>query len=428
MKAEFEARAQAFDPREYWKGHKWNIQVIQAKGKERTEKAGEQVKRLKPVKASKAEAEDDDMVGVAEQPTNSVSMEAAKPIRQADDDTTMLSNAETASATNTPPSSPSASPLAKHKDKAKASTTTQSKGPPQNYYEGDPSAKQLSESVADFLTRLPPSTTTILTAPWLWICNPYPSPRPSVTEDIPTFKQLGLTRLETFLELREDVEASNPSKTAGVITRMMESDRDNLKSDLISLAKQHGVTNGKWMLFPSESNVDIVWGVVCNAVWEGKLGNVAKVATGKDVDTEDVTLQAFHDGESGVARRTSDSRDSGARLICVYTPDFSNEADVRRVIKSLKDLGLLQTDGNAYGGENTATIYYKADAYTYLDILNGNEYKIKASMYCSKDLFPEWYPSGSAAASRGGRSGGRSRAGARGRGSGFTGVGRRLGS
>jgi hypothetical protein len=423
MKVEYEVRAQAFDPREYWKGHKWNVQVIQAKGRKRAEKAGK-----------KAKAKDDDMVDVAEKSTNDISMKASKAAAKVDDDTSVLSDTETASVTDTPPSSPSTSLLAKDKGKAKASAASAPKGPPQNYYEGVASAKQLSETVADFLTRLPPSTTTILTAPWLWICNPYPPICPSATEDIATFKQLGLTRLETFLKLREDIEASNPTRTAGVITRMMKSDRDDLESDLIGLAKRHGVTNGKWMLFPTESNVNIVWGLVCNAVWEGKLGNVAKVATGKDTDTEEATSFRSQDGEGGVARRTSDSRDSGARLICVYTPDFSDEVDVRRILKSLKDMGLLQTDGNAYGGRNAATIYYKADAYTYLDILNGNEYKIKASLYCSKDLFPEWYPAGSGGSSTSGRGGamGKGRGGGRGamgggRG-GFTGVGRRLGT
>jgi len=31
-------------------------------------------------------------------------------------------------------------------------------------------------------------------------------------------------------------------------------------------------------------------------------------------------------------------------------------------------------------------IYYKADAYTYLDIKGQNEWRLKASMYSSRDL------------------------------------------
>lgn len=90
---------------------------------------------------------------------------------------------------------------------------------------------------------------------------------------------------------------------------------------------------------------------------EGRLGDTAKIAT---ADPE--------------ARRDN------SRLICIYTKNFSDLADVRRVLMELVELGLapLTTSDGA--------IYYKADVYTYLGIDASNQYGLKASLYSSKDL------------------------------------------
>ena len=42
-----------------------------------------------------------------------------------------------------------------------------------NPYEGVPYAWQLTETVDQFLERLPPETTTSDQVPWIFICNPY---------------------------------------------------------------------------------------------------------------------------------------------------------------------------------------------------------------------------------------------------------------
>jgi hypothetical protein len=53
--------------------------------------------------------------------------------------------------------------------------------------------------------------------------------------------------------------------------------------------------------------------------------------------------------------------------------------DVRRVLQGLVDLDLV-------GPDNPRGIYYKCDAYTYLDINSGNEYGLPASLYSSREL------------------------------------------
>ena len=64
-----------------------------------------------------------------------------------------------------------------------------------------------------------------------------------------------------------------------------------------------------------------------------------------------------------------------------------------RVVKELKRLNLISEKG----------IYYKCDAYTYLEINSGNEYKLKASMYSSKDLLKEGFQAPKTSSKRAGR-------------------------
>lgn len=71
---------------------------------------------------------------------------------------------------------------------------------------------------------------------------------------------------------------------------------------------------------------------------------------------------------------------SNDRLICIYTEDFTDVVDVRKQLETMADLHLVQRQGGR-------PIYYKADAYTYLDIYSDNPYGLKASQYSSKDIF-----------------------------------------
>lgn len=116
------------------------------------------------------------------------------------------------------------------------------------------------------------------------------------------------------------------------------------------------------MLFPTEDDVTQTWRTVCEAMIENKLGEQAKVAI-----------------EDHSRRLSSpDAPFTPNRLICIYTYDFSDLEDVRRVLDELVDLGLVSREGRG--------IYYKCDAYTYLGIESNNPYKLKASLYSSSDL------------------------------------------
>lgn len=116
------------------------------------------------------------------------------------------------------------------------------------------------------------------------------------------------------------------------------------------------------MLFPPTSQVNSVWQKVCEGVDSNLLGTSAKVST------------------------TSDG-DRGERLICVYTKDFTDMADVRRVLLGLVQLGLVSAD-------MPRGIMYKCDAYTWLEIYRQNEYGLRPSIYSSREMLSEGWGRG----------------------------------
>lgn len=105
--------------------------------------------------------------------------------------------------------------------------------------------------------------------------------------------------------------------------------RHTLQQDLLAAAKFARCTSGKWMLFPAPADVDRVWGLVATGTARGELGIAAKVAT---------------DGGEGEGK---------PRLVCVYTGDFSEAGDVRRVVEGLVGMGLVDRSGTGKG------VYYK---------------------------------------------------------------------
>ena len=81
------------------------------------------------------------------------------------------------------------------------------------------------------------------------------------------------------------------------------------------------------MIFCPSEEVNAIWAVVAKATANNELGIAAKVAL-----------------DDGSDRRKE-------RLMCIYTKDFSDLEDVRRVITKMRDLGLVETRGRG--------IYYK---------------------------------------------------------------------
>ncbi|KAI4202545.1 MAG: hypothetical protein LQ350_002488 [Teloschistes chrysophthalmus] len=238
--------------------------------------------------------------------------------------------------------------------KSRATVEATSTKPLYNPYEGRICGRQLTESVEDFLQRLPPLTTRVsLEYPWLFVANPRAGSRPT-DRDEAGFTPAAEALLQEFIEKREAIEMQMKGKAKGSITRKLTPLRQGLDERLWSLARETRFTSGKWMLFPYPADVNRQWAVIAPAVVNGELGTAAKVAP--------------NDG----------SGDQSPRVICVYTEDFSDLDDVKRVLGRLAELGLAK--------KNEGGIYYKADAFTELGINAGNEWGLKPSLYSSKEL------------------------------------------
>ncbi|KAK5684328.1 hypothetical protein LTS10_004195 [Elasticomyces elasticus] len=225
-----------------------------------------------------------------------------------------------------------------------------------DYHKGSASAWQRNETVVAYLRRMPiADPSTFSPDGWLWVSapqQPYAHLKHRAKTDVDAFKEAAFPMLGKLLELRAKMEKALPDKSPATITRKMGPYRDTLEDDLLTLAVETRTTCGKWMLFPTEEDVARVWRLVAEGTAEGKLGPTSKVAT--------------YDP------------DSKTRVICVYTYNFADTPDVRRVLDGLVDLNLVSRTDKA--------IYYKCDAYTYLDIMSDNDYKIKASLYGSKEM------------------------------------------
>jgi hypothetical protein len=98
--------------------------------------------------------------------------------------------------------------------------------------------------------------------------------------------------------------------------------------------------SGKWLVFVSAAKVDSVWKKIKQAVENGLLGDRAKVST---------------------AKPNPNSRDPNRRVICVFTYNYEDIEDVRRIRQQLRHLGI------------TEKIAYKADEDT-----RAGKYRIKS--------------------------------------------------
>lgn len=104
--------------------------------------------------------------------------------------------------------------------------------------------------------------------------------------------------------------------------------------------------SGKWLVFVKTSDVDKVWAKIKEATEDGKLGGAAKVSTGK---------------------QNPNAVDMDKKVICVYTYDWADGGDVRRVRAELRKLGI------------TEKIPYKSDS----DTLSG-KYRVSGHARISK--------------------------------------------
>ncbi|PQE07933.1 dna polymerase ii large subunit protein [Rutstroemia sp. NJR-2017a WRK4] len=235
-----------------------------------------------------------------------------------------------------------------------------------NPYAGQPCAWQLGETIPEFLQRLPPDTTLRSDSiPWIYVANPFRKARGAIAanEEAPPgegsrwseFVERATTLLNNLRRIRHEIEKANEGEAASTITRIFNKEKENIVQEILDTAIETRCTTGKWMLFVPPTTLPETWSRIATATSTNSLGVAAKVAPRDPYST------------------------STSRLICIYTEDFSNIPDVIRVLKALKELGVVE-------GSGKQGIYYKCDAYTYLGLNFQNEHNIKASLYNSIDL------------------------------------------
>lgn len=242
---------------------------------------------------------------------------------------------------------------------------------PYNPYEVDIAAKQLTESVPEFLKRLPPLTTSHEdVGPWIWVLNPH-VPRSLNEEDWAGVMSRGQPILEGLTATKKSIEEDMQGKAQSAITRQYNKERVKVEEELRELAKNKHCTSGKWLLFPLVENVNDVWAKIATATAAGELGPWAKCATQGSARNGAVGSGAVDAGYS----------EKHSRVICVYTYDFTDLEDVKRVLRNLVDLDLVR--------EEELGLSYKSDVWTYLSIDSKNRWNIPASFYRSHVLMGE---------------------------------------
>jgi hypothetical protein len=146
-------------------------------------------------------------------------------------------------------------------NKAKAATLEKIKL--YNPYESVLLARQLSETVDEFLQRLPPTTTADELGPgWIWIANPFiPRPSPKTLEagngkiaeegppeegsQLSKFKVLGDKLLQEFETATKRLTEEMAGKPASVLTQTIGKERAKIREKIREYAVDMKVTSGK---------------------------------------------------------------------------------------------------------------------------------------------------------------------------------------
>jgi hypothetical protein len=108
---------------------------------------------------------------------------------------------------------------------------------------------------------------------------------------------------------------------------------------------------GKWLFFIPNEHIDEAWATIKEATEEGLLGDSSKVAT---------------------ARPNPHETSPHTKVICVYTYDGDDRADVGRILEGLRDLSFK------------GRLFWKADAATRSGLYSGAGRRV--SRYSSDDF------------------------------------------
>ena len=120
---------------------------------------------------------------------------------------------------------------------------------------------------------------------------------------------------------------------------------------IIELAKRHNVLHGKWLLYVKAELFDVDWPNIRDAVLKGKLGPTAKI---------------------------SDSPENGMHVVCVYCPDFTDQAELLRVRRAIMNEVPLRSLVTPH---SMRQLWFKTDAFTYLGKYHDPKSKLRTTTF-----------------------------------------------
>mmetsp|Transcript_39449 Transcript_39449/g.111800 ORF Transcript_39449/g.111800 Transcript_39449/m.111800 type:complete len:362 (+) Transcript_39449:213-1298(+) len=180
-----------------------------------------------------------------------------------------------------------------------------------------------------FLQTFPPSRCSCTDVAWI-----------AVDRDEDAWKIDGPDSSATAPPFEERVE-----KLLDVWDVMLETHAAVTSEGLDRLAEEHGVTRGKWMLFPKLQEVDRCWEAIAKELVNGHLGPTAKVSS------------------------VSPKKDS--HVICVTVDNYLDGEQVTRVERTLSE---------AVGSIADARLLLKPDIYSILGIYAKNQWGMKPTV------------------------------------------------
>jgi len=122
--------------------------------------------------------------------------------------------------------------------------------------------------------------------------------------------------------------------------------------DVYELAGKHNAMAGKWIVPVPGAAMDVVWTKVLTLLAEGRLGYMASV------DTDFAPA------------------DKGSRCVQVFTHDYTDIVEIRRVLAELRQIDEL----------DVSACQYRLEAYAALDVDAGNQWGIKVAHCVASDL------------------------------------------
>jgi len=115
---------------------------------------------------------------------------------------------------------------------------------PRNPWQGREDSWQLGETVRDFTKRLPVLNSAHI-GPWIWVANPYADRTSEPEYHDAAFVQLASRFLRDYTGKKDVLTATHPEMAPGAITRTLKPHRDQLKDDILRVAKERKMTSGK---------------------------------------------------------------------------------------------------------------------------------------------------------------------------------------